>query len=266
MIKEENLKEENEAILNFLSSLANDLSNPNGDSICKCEVCGKYCLDLTTLVSNINDLKKLKNSSIEGLCKYTKQVLEDNKFVLYGNKLYCYSCYDQYKVLNSMSKKTLRPSKINYYLNIAKEVSTRSTCLRKKYGAIIVKNDSIISTGYNGSPRCTINCIDLGECRREKLNIPRGERYELCRAVHAEQNCIINASKEQMLNSDLYLYGSDYEGNIINNMDSCQMCKKLIINSGINRVICAKPNDEYIIYKVEDWIKNDETLTNKLGY
>lgn len=183
-----------------------------------------------------------------------------------NNLVYCDKCYDRYKSLTNIAN-NIRPNKINYYLNIAKEVSTRSTCLRKKYGAVLIKNDTIISTGYNGSPRGTKNCIDLKECRREKLKIPRGQCYEMCRSVHAEQNCIINASRNDMINSDLYLYGVDVKTNeLIDNLDSCQLCKKMIINAGIKRVICARPNNLFEIKDVNQWIENDETLTDKFGY
>ena len=98
----------------------------------------------------------------------------------------------------------MRIDKTNYYLDIAQTVAERSTCLRRKFGAVIVKNDSIISTGYNGAPRGRKNCCDLGECLREKYEIPSGERYELCRSVHAEANAIIAASREETLGADLY--------------------------------------------------------------
>ena len=102
-----------------------------------------------------------------------------------------------------------RISKENYYLDIAQTVAERSTCLRKKYGAIIVKNDTIVSTGYVGAPRGRKNCSDLCRCMRDEMNIPRGERYEMCRSVHAEMNAIINASREQMLDGVMYLAGVD---------------------------------------------------------
>ena len=98
-----------------------------------------------------------------------------------------------------------RPDKINYYLDIAETVSKRSTCLRKHYGAIIVKNDVIISTGYNGAPRGRKNCSDINYCMRDALHIPRGERYEMCRSVHAEANAIIAADRDKMLGSTLYM-------------------------------------------------------------
>lgn len=254
-----------ENIVEFIKDIENE-ANFNV-SKCKCSICGKSCSNLIKYVSDLISIGDIKDEHILDIyCTSVLKILNDDKFVLNNNKLYCNECYEQYKNLNSISKSVLRPSKIEYYLNIAKEVSTRSTCLRRKYGAILVKNDSIIATGYNGSPRGTKNCIDLGECRRDRLNIPRGQNYEMCRAVHAEQNCIINASKDQMLDSQLYLYGSDYEGNIVENMNSCQICKKLIINSGIKTVICAKPNKEYEIIDVINWIVNDETLTDQYGY
>lgn len=184
-----------------------------------------------------------------------------------NDAMYCPECKKQYESLTNITQNNIRPDKINYYLNIAKEVCTRATCLRRKYGAVLIKNDTIISTGYNGSPRGTANCIDLGECRRERLNIPRGQCYEMCRSLHAEQNCIINASRNDMIDSDLYLYGMDVSTNqIVNDLDSCQLCKKMIINSGIKRVIFARPNDNYEIKHVSEWVDNDETLTDKFGY
>lgn len=256
--------EQNDAILNFLKSVGNGLYF--NMSKCNCEICEKPCIALNNLAFKIATISIIDEESINDLCDNVTKILDDNNFVINNNKLYCKDCYEQYKNLNTISKNILRPSKIEYYLNIAREVSTRSTCLRRRYGAIIVKNDSIISTGYNGSPRCTKNCIDLGECRREKLNIPRGQNYEMCRAIHAEQNCIINASRDQMIDADLYLYGSEINGEMIGSMEPCQICKKLIINSGIKKVICSNSTEKYVIYNVKDWINNDETLTDKFGY
>lgn len=160
-----------------------------------------------------------------------------------------------------------RVSKTNYYLNIAQTVAERSTCLRKHYGAIIVKNDSIISTGYNGAPRGRQNCCDLGFCQRQKLNIPRGERYELCRSVHAEANAIISASREEMLGATLYMACTDPESrDIIGGTTSCGMCKRLIINAGIKEVIVRETSDSYTIYEVKDWIEDDDSLSGVFGY
>lgn len=160
-----------------------------------------------------------------------------------------------------------RVSKTNYYLDIAQTVSERSTCLRKRYGAIIVKNDSIISTGYNGAPRGRVNCSDLGSCFRDSLNIPRGERYELCRSVHAEANAIISAARENMLGADLYMVCTDPKsGDIISGTCSCMMCKRLVINAGISRLIVRETDRDFTVYNVPDWIDNDDSLSGKFGY
>lgn len=128
-----------------------------------------------------------------------------------------------------------RLSKSEYYLNIAAEVAKRSTCLRRQYGAVIVKNDEIIATGYNGSPRGSVNCVDVGECWRHRNNIPHGERYEACEAVHAEQNAIISASRKDMIGSVLYLAG--WENGVRIEAVPCVICSRLIRNAGIERVI-----------------------------
>ena len=129
-----------------------------------------------------------------------------------------------------------RRDKINYYLDIAESVMTRGTCLRRNYGAIIVKNDQIISTGYVGAPRGRKNCSDMGYCVREKLQVPRGERYELCRSVHAEANAIISASRSEMIGSTLYLAGTDAKtGKYVAEAMCCSMCKRMVINAGKRR-------------------------------
>ena len=161
----------------------------------------------------------------------------------------------------------MRKDKINYYLDIAASVSERSTCLRRHYGCVIVKNDEIISTGYNGAPRGRKNCDDLGFCYREQMDIPRGERYELCRSVHAEQNAIISASRNELIDADLYMVGINAKtGEIEPKATSCMMCKRVVINSGVKEVIVREPNNEYSIYKVEDWINDDDSLNGSLGY
>ena len=160
-----------------------------------------------------------------------------------------------------------RIDKINYYLDIAETVVERGTCLRRNFGAIIVKNDEIISTGYVGAPRGRKNCCDLGYCMREKLNVPRGERYELCRSVHAEQNAIISASRRDMIDSTLYLVGINYKDKTyVENANPCALCKRMIINSGIKEIIIRDTKKKYRIIKVEDYIKNDERLEKTLGY
>lgn len=128
-----------------------------------------------------------------------------------------------------------RPGKDEYYLNIAAEVAKRSTCLRRQYGAVIVKNDEIIATGYNGSPRGVINCADAGRCWREDHNVPHGERYEMCKSVHAEQNAIISASRRDMLGAVMYLAGWENDKRI--KAVPCTICKRLIQNAGIQKVI-----------------------------
>lgn len=160
-----------------------------------------------------------------------------------------------------------RIDKINYYLDIAETVVERGTCLRRNFGAIIVKNDEIISTGYVGAPRERKNCCDLGYCTREKLNIPRGERYELCRSVHAEQNAIISASRRDTIDSTLYLVGKNYKDHsYVENANPCALCKRMIINSGIKEVIIRDTKKKYRIIKVQEYIDNDESLEKVLGY
>jgi len=156
-----------------------------------------------------------------------------------------------------------RTDKQNYYLDIADSVLERSTCLRRKYGAIIVRNDEIISTGYNGAPRGRKNCSDLGGCARELLHIPSGERYELCRSVHAEANAIISASRRDMIGADLYLVGREAATNeLLPSATSCSMCKRQVINAGISRVIIRRTATEYAIVDVQDWIDNDDSIFN----
>ncbi len=160
-----------------------------------------------------------------------------------------------------------RVSKENYYLDIAQTVCERSTCLRRHFGAIIVKNDIIIATGYNGAPRGRKNCDDLGYCYREKLGIPRGERYEMCRSVHAEANAIIAAPREQMLGSTLYMVCTSPEtGEAMPGTTSCMMCKKLAINAGIERLVVRDDEENFRIINVKDWIKDDDSLSGQFGY
>lgn len=129
-----------------------------------------------------------------------------------------------------------RMGKNEYYLGIAKSVLERSTCLRRRYGAIIVKNDEVISTGYNGAPRGEENCCDCGFCQRVAMNVPKGERYELCVAVHAEANAIISASRQEMMGGTIYIVGLEVDGSYANPAP-CMMCRRLIKNAGIDRCI-----------------------------
>ena len=142
--------------------------------------------------------------------------------------------------------------KENYYLDIAETVLERSTCLRRQYGAIIVRNDEIVASGYNGAPRGRKNCCDLGYCVREQMQIPRGERYELCRSVHAEANAIISASRNECIGGDLYLAGHDAR--------SCSMCRRMIINAGIRRVVIRNTREEFTVVPVQNWINEDDTI------
>lgn len=154
-----------------------------------------------------------------------------------------------------------RRDKTNYYLDIAEAVAGRGTCLRRHYGAIIVKNDEIISTGYNGAPRGRKNCIDLNRCVREELKVPSGERYELCRSVHAEANCIISAPRRDMLGATLYLACLDGKtGKLMAGTNSCTMCKRQVINAGIQTVIIRDTKDEFRVIDVNEWIEEDDSL------
>lgn len=160
-----------------------------------------------------------------------------------------------------------RRDKINYYLDLAEVVSKRGTCLRRLYGAVIVKNDEVISTGYVGAPRGRQNCNDLGKCIRQELNIPRGQRYELCRSVHAEANAIISAARSDMLGASLFLTGIEVAtGKYVENSCCCSMCKRMIINSGIKTVYIRDTTDEYRVIDVESWVVYDESLEGQMGY
>lgn len=164
--------------------------------------------------------------------------------------------------------KTKRLSKHDYYLQIAADVAKRGTCLRRNYGAIIVKNDEIIATGYTGAPRGSNNCCELGTCRRQELNIPSGERYELCRSVHAEQNAIISASRADMIGATLYLYGWEMKDGKFDHpvkaADPCMLCKRFIVNAGIIEVISyadeedENPDTRYRVESPGIWLALDK--------
>ena len=160
-----------------------------------------------------------------------------------------------------------RRDKINYYLDIAEAVTGRGTCLRRNFGAVIVKNDTIISTGYVGAPRGRANCNELGYCTREKLQVPRGERYELCRSVHAEANAIISASRRDMVGGTLYLVGKNAQtGEILGDATSCAMCRRQVINAGIARVVIRKTPTEFDVVDVSDWVAGDDLpFTENIG-
>ena len=154
-----------------------------------------------------------------------------------------------------------RRSKENYYLDIAEAALERSTCLRRQFGAIIVRDDEIVATGYNGAPRGRRNCSDLGRCTRRELNIPAGERYELCRSVHAEANAIISASRRDMVGSTLYLVGRDGRtGALLGDATSCAMCRRQVINAGISKVVIRKTDTEFEVVDVQDWVQQEDDV------
>lgn len=154
-----------------------------------------------------------------------------------------------------------RIDKENYYLDIAQTVLERSTCLRNNLGALIVRNDEIVSTGYNGAPRGRSNCIDLGYCIRDRLNIPSGERYELCRSVHAEMNAIISAARNECIGGTLYLVGKDAKtAEHMAGLRPCPMCRRMIINAGISKVVIRRTKTTYDVFNVGEWIFNDDSV------
>jgi len=156
-----------------------------------------------------------------------------------------------------------RKDKENYYLDIAEAVLQRSTCRRRKYGAAIVLNDEIIATGYNGAPRGRNNCLDLGVCTRDELEIPRNERYELCRSVHAEANAIISAARRDMIGASLYLSGRDAKtGKLLDDTMPCSMCRRMVINAGIEKTFCRTGADSYVVINTRDWVFNDDSIAN----
>ncbi len=159
-----------------------------------------------------------------------------------------------------------RIDKVNYYLDIAATVLERSTCMRRCYGAIIVQNDEIVSSGYNGAPRGRKNCGDLGYCAREAMNIPSGQRYELCRSVHAEANAIISAPRREVLGATLYMVCRDpATGALLPGSTSCSMCRRLIINAGIAKVVIRDTPEEYRVVDVQkEWVEQDDSIPEHL--
>ena len=154
-----------------------------------------------------------------------------------------------------------RISKENYYLNIAETVLERATCLRRGFGAIIVKNDEIISTGYNGAPRGRRNCVDMGFCTREAMKVPRGERYELCRSVHAEANAIISAARRDMVGGTLYLVGRNAQtGELLHDATSCAMCRRMVINAGLSKVVIRTTASDFSVVDVQDWVNLEDDV------
>jgi dCMP deaminase len=151
-----------------------------------------------------------------------------------------------------------RNSKDLYYLGIAREVASRSTCFRRAIGAIIVRDDQIVSTGYVGSPRKTKDSLEHGFCLRDQLGIPHGQRYELCRSVHAEQNAIINAARAgvSLLGGNAYIYGRAPGSDHPIDAFPCYICKKMLINSGLDRIVCSTEDGGAKTFRVEEWIRD----------
>lgn len=168
-----------------------------------------------------------------------------------------------------------RPSKDEYYLDLARSVCRRSTCTKVEMGAVIIHDDQVVATGYCGSPRGTKSSLEHGFCLRKQLGIPSGQRYEMCRSVHAEQNAIINAARSgtSLLGGDMYIYGRIREDHEENGkaLDAfpCFICKKMLINCGLKRVICSLANGKFKVFEVDDWIKDwrkNDIIDDKFQY
>ena len=157
--------------------------------------------------------------------------------------------------MNAKNNSFNRPSWDKHWLEIASVISKRSTCLRRRFGAVIIRDNIILSTGYNGAPRSTPNCIDLRKCYRKEKNIKPGTHYEKCRALHAEANAIINAAREGAVIKDtvLYLHGENFDGTLFKNIKPCKMCRRMVINAGINKVVVSYKG-KIEIYDVMRWI------------
>ena len=162
------------------------------------------------------------------------------------------------------NKKIIRPDKDTYYWLIARTVATRSTCRTVEHGAIIVRNDQIIATGYVGAPRGVKDCLDLGFCIRRQKGIPSGTGYEMCRSAHAEMNAIINAARAgvSLLGGDLYIYSSRRTENseVLIDAYPCLLCKKMIINAGLRRVVGNSKDGSLRSYFISDWVEDWKML------
>lgn len=150
--------------------------------------------------------------------------------------------------------KRLRPAWDEYFMNIAKAVSTRATCLRRRYGAVITKDNIIVSTGYNGAPAGMKDCLEVGRCTRKELQIPHGERYELCHSVHAEANAIIRASVDELRGATMYIAGTDNENRECNS-EPCMMCKRMILNARIAKIVYSDGKNGFIVVDPGKWLK-----------
>jgi dCMP deaminase len=151
-------------------------------------------------------------------------------------------------------RKRVRPGWDEYFIGIAKAVAARATCLRRKYGAVITKDNIIVSTGYNGAPSGMKDCLEVGRCTRKELQIPHGERYELCHSVHAEANAIIRASVAELRGATIYISGSDEEDNECIS-EPCMMCKRMILNAKVAKVVYSDGDGGYVIVDPGKWLK-----------
>ena len=244
-----------------------ETSKKDGDNVKHFSECAGMCITCAShghCLAGIGDddyavadkaelIRRLKNDNLAGGYKdEIKKVLKEEYHFDYDNNT---SLDDKVPADSAVD----RISKHEYYLKIAEAVSLRGTCLRRKFGAIIVKDDRIVSTGYVGAPRGRINCCDRGKCYRMEHNVPSGQRYELCRSTHAEMNAIIQASPEEMKYATLYLVGIENDGSYTN-ADCCSMCKRVIINSGINTVIARQADGSFKKIHVTEWVNNDDSL------
>ena len=155
----------------------------------------------------------------------------------------------------------MRPPKDDYYLGIAKSVCSRAACSRRRFGAIVVRDDVIVSTGYNGAARKVKDCLEWGECLKDKVGAPSGRGYDYCIAVHAEENAIINAARNgtSVLGGVMYLYGEDYGDGSIWEAKPCERCRRAIINAGIREVVTRRADGSIGRYDPQDWVGEDTT-------
>jgi dCMP deaminase len=151
-------------------------------------------------------------------------------------------------------KKQKRPGWDEYFINIAKAVSARATCLRRKYGAVITKDHIIVSTGYNGAPAGMKDCLTVGKCTRKELQIPHGERYELCHSIHAEANAIIRSSVSELKDAVIYVSGEDCDAGECAS-EPCMMCKRMILNAQVKKVVYSDGNGKYKVINPRTWLK-----------
>jgi dCMP deaminase len=158
------------------------------------------------------------------------------------------------KTPSRKKKKTSRPGWDEYFINIAKAIAARATCLRRRYGAVVTKENIIVSTGYNGAAAGVVDCLEVGKCTRMELQIPHGQRYELCHSVHAEANAIIRASADELKGATIYISGVDGDGAECSS-GPCMMCKRMILNAGVSRVVFSDGGGSYHVIDPTDWLK-----------